>query len=439
MSIAYHYKTACGNRVEGLSSGSIKQITSPCGKRISLSRRRLHVRLCAERRELELWTQMNAACSLTLAEILSLDENASVQDSIGEQFPQIPRPDWRSIVEKCGSREEASGGIVYIAEVYYACSDTGGRILGEAAAEKNCFESLLSLPESFWKNDAPTKYLPAPLKPATTQVFGKYFLKAMPKPTIYYVHGFASGKNSSTGRALAEAFPQVSLLEYDSSGTFSENLKKLKSQLSAFDTSRIFVGSSLGAYYAAQLCAATGFDKSARLVLINPVLNPAENLKLFIGTNRSFETRESFELSAESVASYPRLRPPVVLTTLLSAENDELLDAAEARRLFSKNRARIVPVKGGHCLEDKLALLDAVQEISGPEALAYLDRLSLSHNEREVLIYRFGLKDGHWRSRREVGKIFSETPECIGKLEKEALAKICGTTLYDYLYPRIAY
>ena len=49
---------------------------------------------------------------------------------------------------------------------------------------------------------------------------------------------------------------------------------------------------------------------------------------------------------------------------------------------------------------------------------------SLTDREREVLIYRFGLKDGYSRTLEEVGKLFKVTRERIRQIEAKALRKM---------------
>lgn len=49
---------------------------------------------------------------------------------------------------------------------------------------------------------------------------------------------------------------------------------------------------------------------------------------------------------------------------------------------------------------------------------------SLTEREREVLIYRFGLKDGYSRTLEEVGRLFNVTRERIRQIEAKALRKM---------------
>jgi RNA polymerase primary sigma factor len=49
---------------------------------------------------------------------------------------------------------------------------------------------------------------------------------------------------------------------------------------------------------------------------------------------------------------------------------------------------------------------------------------SLNEREREVLILRFGLKDGYSRTLEEVGRMFNVTRERIRQIEAKALRKM---------------
>ena len=59
---------------------------------------------------------------------------------------------------------------------------------------------------------------------------------------------------------------------------------------------------------------------------------------------------------------------------------------------------------------------------------------SLTEREREVLTYRFGLKDGYSRTLEEVGKIFNVTRERIRQIEAKALRKMRHPTRLRQLH-----
>jgi len=122
-----------------------------------------------------------------------------------------------------------------------------------------------------------------------------------------YVHGFNSGKSSSTGKALKELLPNVICLEYASSKFFNENISSLKDQLLSQidDEDFVLIGSSLGGFYVERL----GFELKDNFnhignVLINPCNNPKEQLKQFLGKTKSFETNKEWIFTEEILDSY---------------------------------------------------------------------------------------------------------------------------------------
>lgn len=78
-------------------------------------------------------------------------------------------------------------------------------------------------------------------------------------------------------------------------------------------------------------------------------------------------------------------------------------------------------------------LFEAIENLSGSKASISLYRRALSQTEHEVLSLRFRLKDEVFRSRKELAKIFGETPERVAEVEQRAMEKICGSPLYRYI------
>lgn len=62
----------------------------------------------------------------------------------------------------------------------------------------------------------------------------------------------------------------------------------------------------------------------------------------------------------------------------------------------------------------------------------------LKERERQVIILRFGLEDGHPRTLEEVGKEFNVTRERIRQIEAKALRKLRNPVrsrrIHDFLY-----
>jgi len=154
---------------------------------------------------------------------------------------------------------------------------------------------------------------------------------------FYYIHGFNSFKGGSTGTALSALLP-VTQLYYESSKPCEENMGFLKTQVDpACDA--VFIGSSLGGFYASQLSCA-GIVPRARTLLINPAVNPMKTLSKYIGKNRNFTTGEEYKLTRDTVDSYKKRiditkeKSSDVPRIILLCDNDEVLDAHEAREYW---------------------------------------------------------------------------------------------------------
>ena len=83
--------------------------------------------------------------------------------------------------------------------------------------------------------------------------------------------------------------------------------------------------------------------------------------------------------------------------------------------------------------EDSLGELITDEHAPSPTKEAYeqfmseeLDRAlnRLSKREKEILVLRYGIKDGRGRTLKEVGQVFNITRQRVHQIEKQALEKI---------------
>ena len=126
---------------------------------------------------------------------------------------------------------------------------------------------------------------------------------------IFYVHGFNSSRDSSTGRMLREQIGRpVKCLGYDCSKPFKENLEELgKEAWQAMDGFDVIVGSSLGGFYACEMVK----ELQTCAVVFNPAMKPKSQLKQFLGENVNFATGEKWMFTDDILNSYPEeLRAP---------------------------------------------------------------------------------------------------------------------------------
>jgi len=173
---------------------------------------------------------------------------------------------------------------------------------------------------------------------------------------IYLIHGFASAPKypSDKADALARAFGlSVKQLGYDSAATFKDNLEALKAQVDA--PPQFFVGTSLGAFYAARL-AETDDPQIAMPILLNPCHDPATSLKSSAGMHTNFATGNDFELTEAAIHSYrgvPFIDASKTLPGwILLNMDDERIDAHETQSLYHDKLEVIAFEHGGHRFEN---------------------------------------------------------------------------------------
>jgi predicted esterase YcpF (UPF0227 family) len=142
---------------------------------------------------------------------------------------------------------------------------------------------------------------------------------------IFYVHGFNSSRDSSTGRMLREQIGRpVKCLGYDCSKPFKENLEELgKEAWQAMDGFDVIVGSSLGGFYACEMAK----DLQTCAVVFNPAMKPKSQLKQFLGENVNFATGEKWMFTDDILNSYPEeLKAPSGLPVkAYASRKDEVL------------------------------------------------------------------------------------------------------------------
>lgn len=192
------------------------------------------------------------------------------------------------------------------------------------------------------------------------------------KPSVYYIHGFASCRESDTGQFLREhcAFGNVVCLVYKSEWSFEENLNALLAQLNTEDCARIFVGTSLGGFYVFHLA----FQKPeiSGAVLVNPAVSPEKALEHALGKNTYFHNGESFELSVSVLNSYgrnPLCFPSAFPIHLVLGRRDEVLPPEQTEAFFKNRVTSLRYVDEPHRIGNKQIYLR--------EALALLKHMGL--------------------------------------------------------------
>jgi predicted esterase YcpF (UPF0227 family) len=175
---------------------------------------------------------------------------------------------------------------------------------------------------------------------------------------IFYVHGFNSGKESTTGKLLqAQIGRPVCRVGYDCAKPFKDNLAKLEDQVwDGSDGFDVIVGTSLGGFYAVELVKSL----QTCAVVFNPAMRPKSQLRMFLGLNVNFATGERWVFEPSILDTYPEeLKAPKGLPCMAFASKaDELLpgNALLAEKEFEAFKF----IEGGHRIVDFSKYLDTI-------------------------------------------------------------------------------
>ncbi len=157
--------------------------------------------------------------------------------------------------------------------------------------------------------------------------------------TLVYLHGFRSSPASIKAqrlRAAVEALPaarrpQLSIPALTHApATAVAGVAAWVDRHVTSGEGLIFVGSSLGGFYATHLAERFG----ARAAMINPAVHPERDLAPWIGMQTNLYTGETFEVTAAHFAELTALAVPRITRPqryfLLAEAGDEVLDYREA-------------------------------------------------------------------------------------------------------------
>ena len=156
----------------------------------------------------------------------------------------------------------------------------------------------------------------------------------MPKTSsIYYLHGFGSGPNSTTLKLLQSHYPAAIGLTYDHCNP-QRSLDTLTVILKKDHDDKCIVGSSLGGWYAEQLSNTI----VANFILYNPQTEPHIGLA-------------KYGVDEEHLQKYNRLQSsflskPASRTVILSTDDDVVPYSVAHEKYHHK--ASVVLTQGGH-------------------------------------------------------------------------------------------
>lgn len=152
---------------------------------------------------------------------------------------------------------------------------------------------------------------------------------------IVYLHGFNSAGSVDNDKVIElQKIEDVHIVTYDTFSSATEILDYLIEEVDDI-VDPVFIGTSLGGFFAAQLAKVFG----APSVLINPAFMPEINLKEAVGVPQmnyvTGETKTLSQLALDSYAELPDINGGYEIDPLvIVAEDDELIPAHLTREFF---------------------------------------------------------------------------------------------------------
>ena len=155
---------------------------------------------------------------------------------------------------------------------------------------------------------------------------------------ILYFHGFKSssdsGKAQEFKKFIENKTSQTKIIIPDLADDFKEANKQIEGLISKNAPNILFMGSSLGGYYAlyfAQL-------NKAKSVLINPAIAPLNDFEIHLGKNENYATGNKFTISKDDISYVRSLHHKKILSPknnlILLESGDEILNYVESSSYF---------------------------------------------------------------------------------------------------------
>ena len=156
--------------------------------------------------------------------------------------------------------------------------------------------------------------------------------------TILYFHGFKSysdsGKAQEFKKFIENKTSQTKIIIPDLKDDFKEAHKQIEGLIEKNSPNILYMGSSLGGYYAlyfAQLYT----TKSA---LINPAIPPLKDFEIHLGKNENYATGNKFTISKDDISYVRSLHHKKILepknNLILLESGDEILNYVESSSYF---------------------------------------------------------------------------------------------------------
>lgn len=147
--------------------------------------------------------------------------------------------------------------------------------------------------------------------------------------TILYFHGFKSSSDSKKAHNLKQFIKtdtkNTSIIIPDLNDKFEDANTQINDLIESCETDIVFMGSSLGGYYALYYSQLL----STKAVLINPAIPPLIGFDKNLGENENYSTGNKFTISEEDISflkslSHKKLLHPNKVMVLVES-GDEIL------------------------------------------------------------------------------------------------------------------
>ena len=181
--------------------------------------------------------------------------------------------------------------------------------------------------------------------------------------TILYFHGFASSSDSDKARIIKSYISKVSkkinMITPDLSNNFKEANNQINKLIDENKKDYVFMGSSLGGYYANFF----GSINNSKVILINPAIPPLKGFEEYLGENQNYSTGERFIVTKEDIKflrslEIKKLNNQKNILVLLES-GDEVLNFIETVKYFQGSNIDIT-FGGNHSYESIDAKLEKI-------------------------------------------------------------------------------
>ena len=172
--------------------------------------------------------------------------------------------------------------------------------------------------------------------------------------TILYFHGFASSSNSNKAKILkkyiSRNYKNAEIIIPDIDNNFKLAVNQIHDLIDNAKHPIVFIGSSLGGYYASYFSS----KFKTKSVLINPAIPPLKDFEMYLGENENYSTGEKFIITPEDIRyirkmSYKKYSNAENTYVLLES-GDEVLNYKETTKYFSGSYLDII-YGGSHSYE----------------------------------------------------------------------------------------